>query len=138
MLTTHRKHYIPTADQAYQVSPITLVWNRLFRHHVLDKILPYVRQHLTNKDEPSKFSDVGCGSGYLTACFGQWLKLWDASTISILGRTGHVDGIGIFTYLVQLTGANMKMGDADLLHDIDMLALKNREWLAGLAGCCTL
>lgn len=59
--------------------------------------------------------DVGCGSGYLTACLGRWCR--DSHYI---GRTGRVFGIDIRTALVDRTRRNIKSDDASLmLYDLD-------------------
>jgi protein-L-isoaspartate(D-aspartate) O-methyltransferase len=66
--------------------------------------------------------DVGCGSGYITACFGRWLQqqqrqqVTSTSSYSIFGnRTGYAYGIDIIPELVQLSTNNMMKQDADLL-----------------------
>jgi protein-L-isoaspartate O-methyltransferase len=87
-----------------------------------------------------RFLDVGCGSGYITACFGRWLSSSSTchpdlpttphpslplstdppppqhcSTSSILGVTGQVYGMDIVPELVALSRTNIQKQDGDLI-----------------------
>ena len=73
-----------------------------------------------------QFLDVGCGSGYITACFGRWLAPSTLATTttnnnnnhttsSLLGVSGYVYGMDIVPELVTLTRTNIQKQDADLL-----------------------
>ena len=89
-----------------------------------------------------QFLDVGCGSGYITACFGRWLSSSSPpdptndtittdhnnnnnnnnngtttghDSSSILGVSGYAYGIDIVPELVNLTRANIGKQDSDLL-----------------------
>lgn len=78
--------------------------------HVLEEMLPALQRQA----EPLAILDVGCGSGYLTACLGRWLQGRSPST-SILAKTGRVYGIDIYDSLVAQSKANLAKHDADLL-----------------------
>lgn len=90
----------------------------------------------TPQPRPSlQFLDVGCGSGYITACFGRWLSSSPYPTLSndtitadhhhndtaghcsdsILGGSGYAYGIDIVPDLVNLTMTNIRKQDSDLL-----------------------
>ena len=84
----------------------------------------------TTKLPTTKILDVGCGSGYLTACFGRWLsplphanvttKDSDDEPESLLGGSsigGKVFGIDVRKDLVEMTRQNMERGDRDLLRN---------------------
>jgi len=63
--------------------------------------------------------DVGCGSGYLTACFGRWVSSSSSPSIhnGNESRAGKVFGIDVRQDLVDMTRKNMERGDGDLLKD---------------------
>lgn len=60
-----------------------------------------------------KILDVGCGSGYLTACLGRLVDR--AHGASILGIRGKVFGIDYISQLVDFSKSNMLKNDADLI-----------------------
>mmetsp|Transcript_17431 Transcript_17431/g.48309 ORF Transcript_17431/g.48309 Transcript_17431/m.48309 type:complete len:310 (-) Transcript_17431:1763-2692(-) len=88
--------------------------------HALEELYPYLAR--TPKDHSVKILDVGCGSGYLTAALGRWVKNKTVDPTksireqpTILGRCGKVFGIDVKPNLVALTQENMKKHDRDLL-----------------------
>lgn len=98
--------------------------------HVLEEMLPYVVPSRGGGD-PIKFLDVGCGSGYLTACLGRWLKSRPDSpkTEGSLGRTGRVYGMDIYPHLVELTKHNILNDDADLLRTQTVTLQVGNGWV---------
>lgn len=120
--------------------------------HVLEEILPHVLPRRrdpppsdaaggggddddASADGEVKILDVGCGSGYLTACFGRWLKNRPddntATSKSILGRRGRVFGIDIHRDLVDFASDNIARDDGDLL-DSGVVSLKLANGWDGL------
>ena len=69
-----------------------------------------------------KILDVGCGSGYLTACFGRMLQS--------AGGSGKCIGIDCVPELVSISVQNMMKRDADLLAD-GLVTLKPGDGWAG-------
>jgi protein-L-isoaspartate(D-aspartate) O-methyltransferase len=82
--------------------------------HVLEEFIPHLGNQLHSNSRPMKILDVGCGSGYLTAAFGRWVKSPDGGP-SILKTSGKVFGIDVHQYLVDLTTRNIQKCDRDLL-----------------------
>jgi protein-L-isoaspartate(D-aspartate) O-methyltransferase len=124
-----RRYYVHEASDelAYMDAPQSIGLGQTIsaphmHAHVLEEILPVLQR----QPEPLALLDVGCGSGYLTACFGRWVQARPSESSSIgatagsipsgpLGKTGKVYGIDIYPHLVDLTRQNMKKNDADLL-----------------------
>ena len=68
--------------------------------HALELLDPAI-----NGVQNVKILDVGCGSGYLTACFGRMCEQLN----------GKVVGIDYLEVLVNLTRANIDKHDSDLV-----------------------
>jgi len=100
--------------------------------YALEELYPSVAKAL-KKTSDAKILDVGCGSGYLTACFGRWLsppKSSDhedkKSTHTNPSLGSRVFGIDVRKDLVDMTRKNIERADADLLEDgIVDLSLKD-------------
>jgi len=75
--------------------------------HALEEMLPY----LVDKQD-LKILDVGCGSGYLTACLGRWVHAKQGEPML---NSGKVYGIDIYPELVEMTQENLEKQDKDLL-----------------------
>jgi protein-L-isoaspartate(D-aspartate) O-methyltransferase len=63
----------------------------------------------TNLVPGAKVLDVGCGSGYLTACFAELVR----------GSGGHAYGIDHISGLVELSETNMRRGNPSYLENGD-------------------
>jgi protein-L-isoaspartate(D-aspartate) O-methyltransferase len=81
--------------------------------HALEELLPYLQQPSTSTATASvKILDVGCGSGYLTACLGRLVHA-TKNKESILGRPGQVFGVDIYPELVERTRGNILSSPVD-------------------------
>ena len=81
--------------------------------HVLEEMIPYLLPKTTNDHAtPVKILDVGCGSGYLTACLGRLVHSQQSSS-SILGRPGKVFGVDIYPELVARSKRNIQSSPID-------------------------
>ena len=86
--------------------------------------LEWLAPHLT---PGKKVLDVGCGSGYLTACFAELVR----------GGGGHAFGIDHIDGLVKLSETNMQRGNPEFLE-------RGEAWrrteagprAGGRCGCC--
>mmetsp|Transcript_23351 Transcript_23351/g.64939 ORF Transcript_23351/g.64939 Transcript_23351/m.64939 type:complete len:322 (+) Transcript_23351:77-1042(+) len=115
--------------------------------HVLEEMLPAIQRNAlaaaaTNDDDDDaqqqqqtatdtsavKVLDVGCGSGYLTACLGRWFHAKEGEP-SILPFPGKVFGMDIHPELVQFTKENIETDDADLLKSHTITLQHGNGWL---------
>ncbi|CAI5745370.1 unnamed protein product [Peronospora destructor] len=115
MARTDRAKYLAQAEtldgrhvgalQAYQDVPHPIGYNQTIS-------APHMHAHamelgyLAIKDVNNpKILDVGCGSGYLTACLGRMVE----------DKGGHVFGLEIVPGLVQFAKKNLQTADGDLV-----------------------
>jgi protein-L-isoaspartate(D-aspartate) O-methyltransferase len=151
-----RQYYCPIGTPSsmfYQDSPLSIGLGQTIsaphmHAHVLEEMVPYLVAPAAGKDvegpdddlPPVALLDVGCGSGYLTACMGRWLHPKSSSSSatptsttaakSILGRHGKVYGIDVHRDLVERTRANMeRAGDDDLLSNGVVTLQAANGWL---------
>jgi len=111
-----RGNYVVNREVAYDDTPQAIGYGQTIsaphmHAHVLEELVPPLEK--LHRDDPGlSFSilDVGCGSGYLTTCFGRML---DGE--SPLGYKGKVYGIDYVPELVEMTRRNMNKADGDLL-----------------------
>lgn len=114
MVETDRKHYMrntfnENGPSAYVDAPFSIgLGQTISAPHMHARVLEDIRPHLDQHDT-IKLLDVGCGSGYLTACLGRWCRT--------KGNHSRVFGIDIHTSLVDRTRWNIHSDDASLLDD---------------------
>ena len=75
--------------------------------HALEQMLPHLRASSSPK---LHLLDVGCGSGYLTACMGEWV-----ASGSLGQRPGSVYGIDVVSDLVTRSTRNIERSNPALL-----------------------
>ena len=81
--------------------------------HALEELMPTLQKAAQDHpDTELKMLDVGCGSGYLTACFGRLVDRGPNGPI--LPVKGRVYGIDAWSELVDFSRANMMKEDSDL------------------------
>ena len=123
-----RKNYIKDIKNAYIDAPQSIGKGQTIsaphmHAHALEEILPRlidVSKNSKDREGEMKILDVGCGSGYLTACFGR--------LIDVLGCChGKVFGIDVIPQLVELSTNNIMKQDKDLI-------LSNKVTLARADG----
>lgn len=145
-----RKHYVPQEQQQHKntIDPwkdtpvVTLHGQTIsaphMHAHALELMYPYLQppspttqtQPFTSTTptmESVKILDVGCGSGYLTACLGRWIQFrnqhWNNSrnNQNLVAHeqssppSSTVFGIDIHSDLVEQARQNINRADADLL-----------------------
>lgn len=118
MTDTDRSHYMRTGwneridvPNAYVDAPFPIgLGQTISAPHMHAIVLEAMRPQLEGIS--MNVLDVGCGSGYLTACLGRW------------GRTkqpnGTVFGIDIHTSLVERTRSNIQADDETLFDTIQL------------------
>ena len=81
--------------------------------HALEELMPTLQKAAQDHpDTELKILDVGCGSGYLTACFGRLVDRGPNGPI--LPVKGRVYGIDAWSELVDFSRANMMKEDSEL------------------------
>ena len=94
--------------------------------YALEEMLPHLLKRQEeilqsgDSQQAIRVLDVGCGSGFLTACLGRWFQPPPSSAedeAPSFTVKGKVFGMDIHNELVNLTRQNMFKADKDLLDD---------------------
>ena len=91
--------------------------------HVLERLLP----RLLSAKPPLTILDVGCGSGYLTACFAELLKVLNKANDS------QIYGIDVWPNLIDTSQKNIQQFHPELLTSHSITLSLADGWL-GLPG----
>eukprot|EP00547_Thalassionema_nitzschioides_P016691 CAMPEP_0194251346 /NCGR_PEP_ID=MMETSP0158-20130606/25218_1 /TAXON_ID=33649 /ORGANISM="Thalassionema nitzschioides, Strain L26-B" /LENGTH=239 /DNA_ID=CAMNT_0038988459 /DNA_START=95 /DNA_END=814 /DNA_ORIENTATION=+ len=108
-----RKHFCPL--NPYQDAPQSIGLGQTIsaphmHAHVLEDILGSLEKSSSSQFE---ILDVGCGSGYLSACLGQWVH----PPKPILGKFGKIYGIDVRSQLIEKCKKNIENFNPTLLRD---------------------
>ena len=129
MESVDRKYYMPESynQNPYADAPQSILKGQTIsaphmHGYALEEMLPALLQRQKDilklgdaSQETIKILDVGCGSGYLTACLGRWFK--PRGTYTPFTVPGKVFGMDIHHELVDMTESNIRKADADLLDE---------------------
>eukprot|EP00842_Homolaphlyctis_polyrhiza_P003337 jgi/Hompol1/4003/HPOL_001673-RA len=102
MLAVDRRHFSPSASVAYEDSPQLIGFGATIsaphmHSSALDRLEPFLKSGM-------RALDVGCGSGYLTACMAE-----------MVGPKGVVVGVEHIPQLLDLSRSNIEKHKPELL-----------------------
>jgi protein-L-isoaspartate(D-aspartate) O-methyltransferase len=118
MLKVDRGNYVSGKHGAYDDCPqgigyaATISAPHMHAHALEDMLPALLRAAHSNEVSDISILDIGCGSGYLSACLGRMVDRGPEH--NILGKKGRVYGIDYVPELVDLSKQNMQNCDSDL------------------------
>mmetsp|Transcript_14858 Transcript_14858/g.22690 ORF Transcript_14858/g.22690 Transcript_14858/m.22690 type:complete len:259 (+) Transcript_14858:54-830(+) len=124
-----RKHFCPSTPYKDAPQSIGLGQTISAPHmhaHVLEEILKSLEKSASSKFE---ILDVGCGSGYLSACLGEWVH----PPQPILGKVGKVYAIDVWPKLIEKCKMNIENFNHELLRD-ETIEVKIGDGWKGMDG----
>ena len=102
MKRVDRKFFCLHEENCYCDQPSKIIMNQtISAPHMHAKAIEYLQEKLT---PGSKVLDVGSGSGYLTACFGEMVSVYNKDH----KKRGKVIGIDIYKELVKYSNERIK------------------------------
>jgi len=105
MRKVDRGNYSSSQTEAYNDNPHGIGYGQtISAPHMHAMCLELLKDHISKPN--SRILDVGCGSGYLTTCFGRIVQSFSNC---------KVIGIDVVSPLVNWAISNVKKSDADLL-----------------------
>jgi len=131
-----RANYAGGRSGAYVDSPQPIGYGQTIsaphmHAHALEELIPSLLTAAhDHPDDELRILDVGCGSGYLTACFGRMVDRGPNGPIEPLVK-GKVFGIDAWSELVDFSRANMSKEDSDLF-DTGTVTLQAGDGWEGL------
>ena len=139
MYKVDRKNYISNtmSNTAYEDRPLSIGYSATIsaphmHAHVLEELVPILeKNHNNDKETNLSILDVGCGSGYLTTCFG---RLLDGKNVD--GFSGKVYGIEYVPELVDMAKRNIQKEDNDLFESDTIEVSRGNGWKGVSAKAC--
>lgn len=121
MLVINRRNFVPEnmITRAYQDNPLAIGWNTtISAPHMHAQTLEELKGHLK---KGGKAIDIGCGSGYMTACMAE-----------IMGENGKVFGIDHIEEIVNFAKNNIVKKNSYLLESkrVELVKMDGRKGFA--------
>lgn len=121
MMVINRRNFLPEGliSRAYQDNPLSIGWNTtISAPHMHANTLEELKSHLK---KAAKAIDIGCGSGYMTACMAE-----------IMGPNGKVIGLDHIEDILAFARGNIQKKNQYLL-DSGRVELVNADGRKGYA-----
>lgn len=129
MMKVDRVNYVLNKQIAYDDTPQSIGYGQTIsaphmHAHVLEELIPpLLKIQSKNPETHLKILDVGCGSGYLTSCFGRLVEKGNP-----LDLKGNVYGIEYVQELVNMSKANINKAESDLLQSGTVTVMPGNGW----------
>jgi len=117
MTKVDRVNYVLNKQVSYEDTPQSIGYGQTIsaphmHAHVLEELVPaLLKIRSQHQGIHLKILDVGCGSGYLTSCFGRLVEKGNP-----LDFEGEVYAIEYVEELLNMTKTNINKSDSDLFH----------------------